>query len=73
MLRSLAPTNRRASLAYLRNIGEVGPPYRLQTNCSVRLMMSEVRDAIALVLDKRSLAAMRVLAEAADGELSYDI
>jgi transposase len=29
MLRSLAPTNRRASLAYLRNIGEVGPPYRL--------------------------------------------
>ena len=44
-----------------------------ETTCSVRLMMIEVRDAIALVLENRSLAAMRTLTEAADGELSYDI
>ncbi len=45
----------------------------LEKNCTVRLMMIEVRDAIALVLENRSLAAMRALAEAHDGELSYDI
>jgi Rrf2 family protein len=42
-------------------------------NCSVRLMMIEVRDAMALVLDNRSLAAMRALTEMADQELNYDI
>jgi Rrf2 family protein len=42
-------------------------------HCSVRLMMIEVRDATALVLDNRSLAAMRALAETAERELSYDI
>src|SRR5271168_3119049 len=42
-------------------------------NCSVRLMMIEVRDATALVLDNRSLAAMRALTETADVELNYDI
>ena len=45
----------------------------LEKNCSVRLMMVEVRDAIALVLENRSLAAMRALTEARDEELSYDI
>ena len=44
-----------------------------ETNCSVRLMMVEVRDAIALVLENRSLAAMRALTEAAEVELTYDI
>jgi Rrf2 family protein len=44
-----------------------------EVNCSVRLMMIEVRDAIALVLDNRSLAAMRSLTEANAGELTYDI
>lgn len=45
----------------------------VEKGCSVRMMMIEVRDAIALVLDNRSLAAMRALTETADGELSYDI
>ena len=40
--------------------------------CHVRLMMLEVRAAIADVLDHRSLAAMRDLTET-HGELTYDI
>ncbi|HEY1945270.1 MAG TPA: Rrf2 family transcriptional regulator [Roseiarcus sp.] len=44
-----------------------------EKNCSVRLMMIEVRDAIALVLENRSLAAMRALTDAQDAELTYDI
>jgi len=44
-----------------------------ENRCSVRLMMIEVRDAIARVLDSRSLAAMREMAEAVEGELTYQI
>ena len=44
-----------------------------ETSCSVRLMMIEVRDAIAQVLENRSLATMRALTEAHEGELTYDI
>ena len=40
--------------------------------CQVRLMMLEVRAAIADVLDHRSLAAMRDMIET-HGELTYDI
>ena len=40
--------------------------------CHVRLMMLEVRAAIADVLDHRSLTAMRDLTET-HGELTYDI
>jgi DNA-binding IscR family transcriptional regulator len=36
-------------------------------------MMIEVRDAIAKVLDNRSLAAMRALTETDEGELIYQI
>ncbi len=44
-----------------------------EKQCGVRLMMIEVRDAIARVLDSRSLAAMREMAEAVEGELTYQI
>lgn len=42
-------------------------------HCEVRLMMVEVRNAIARVLDHRSLAEMRALGDIADDELSYVI
>ena len=45
----------------------------VEVHCSVRLMMIEVRDAIALVLENRSLAAMRALTESKDPELTYEI
>ena len=44
-----------------------------EVQCNVRLMMVEVRDAIALVLDNRSLAAMRALTESDEEELTYQI
>jgi len=44
-----------------------------EVQCSVRLMMIEARDAIAQVLDNRSLAAMRALTEADEEELTYHI
>ena len=44
-----------------------------EVQCNVRLMMVEVRDAIALVLDNRSLAAMRAMSERDYGELTYQI
>jgi len=42
-------------------------------NCAVRLMMLEVRNSIAEVLDKRSLAHMRALAEADETSPMYYI
>ena len=42
-------------------------------NCSVRLMMLEVRNSIAFVLDRRSLAQMRALAEIDEEALMYHI
>jgi Rrf2 family protein len=44
-----------------------------EVQCHVRLMMVEVRDAIALLLDNRSLAAMRALAGSESEELTYQI
>ena len=41
--------------------------------CSVRLVMVQVRDAIAAVLDSRSLAEMRTLAETDADGLMYHI
>jgi Rrf2 family protein len=43
-----------------------------EVQCSVRLMMIEVRDAIALLMDNRSLAAMRAMVNAG-GALTYHI
>ena len=44
-----------------------------EERCTVRRMMLEVRDAIARVLDHRSLAEMRALGELGVGELPYQI
>jgi len=44
-----------------------------ETQCNVRLMMFEVRQAIANVLDHRSLADMRALSEVDDASLMYHI
>lgn len=41
--------------------------------CAVRLMMLEVRNSIASVLDNRSLAAMRALVDFDEGSLMYHI
>jgi Rrf2 family protein len=41
--------------------------------CAVRLMMLEVRDAVAGVLDRRSLAEMRSLSEIDNHRLMYHI
>lgn len=41
--------------------------------CSVRLVMVQVRDAMAAVLDSRSLAEMRTLAETDADGLMYHI
>jgi len=46
---------------------------RADAPCAVRRVMGEVRDAIAAVLDTRSLAQLRLLAESEDEPLSYDI
>jgi DNA-binding IscR family transcriptional regulator len=42
-------------------------------HCTVRIMMLEVRNAIAAVLDNRSLAAMRALADVDEDSLMYYI
>ena len=44
-----------------------------ETHCTVRLMMTEVRESIARVLDRRSLAEMRALGSAPLDAISYDI
>jgi Rrf2 family protein len=44
-----------------------------ETRCSVRLMMLEVRQAIARVLDHHSLADMRTLCEVDETSLMYHI
>jgi DNA-binding IscR family transcriptional regulator len=41
--------------------------------CTVRLMMLEVRNAMAFVLDRRSLAEMRALADIDESALMYYI
>jgi Rrf2 family protein len=40
-----------------------------ETKCAVRLVMMEARDAIANVLDNKTLAQMRALAESGEGSL----
>ncbi len=42
-------------------------------NCAVRLMMLEVRNSIAAVLDNRTLASMRALADIDESSLMYYI
>ena len=44
-----------------------------EAKCTVRLMMMEVRNAIAVVLDNRSLAEMRELSEAEADSFTYHI
>jgi Rrf2 family protein len=41
--------------------------------CSVRLVMEQVRDSIAAVLDSRSLAEMRQIADPAEEAITYHI
>jgi Rrf2 family protein len=41
--------------------------------CSVQRMMAEVRDAIARILDTRSLASLRALGASGIDELTYSI
>ncbi len=44
-----------------------------ERHCGVRLVMLEARDALAAVLDNRTLAEMRAAAEADELALSYVI
>jgi Rrf2 family protein len=44
-----------------------------EQTCSVRLIMLETREAIATILDNRTLAEMRALAKNQDAELLYQI
>jgi Rrf2 family protein len=44
-----------------------------EAQCTVHRMMVEVRDAIARVLDNRSLAEMRALGDCALDEITYQI
>jgi Rrf2 family protein len=44
-----------------------------EDTCSVRLLMLETREAIATILDNRTLAEMRALATSADADASYHI
>ncbi len=44
-----------------------------EKTCSVRLIMLEAREAIAAILDNRTLAEMRALTENDDALLSYHI
>ncbi len=46
---------------------------RTEAHCHVRLMMLEVREAIARVLDHHSLADMRALGEVDEASLMYHI
>ena len=41
--------------------------------CTVRIVMQQARDALADVLDSRSLAQMRALGEPNEGQLTYQI
>jgi Rrf2 family protein len=41
--------------------------------CSVRLIMLETREAIATILDNRTLAEMRALAKSEESDLIYNI
>lgn len=45
----------------------------LDKPCSVRLVMAQVREAIAAVLDSRTLAEMRQIGEPTDEALTYHI
>ncbi|MGA2044516.1 MAG: Rrf2 family transcriptional regulator [Roseiarcus sp.] len=58
-----------ASKAYYRRCDDCPA----EGNCTVRLMMLEVRNAIAAVLDNRSLASMRALADIDEQNLMYYI
>ena len=58
-----------ASRAYYRRCEDCAS----EAACTVRLMMAEVRDAIADVLDHRSLAEMVAAAPAALESLTYEI
>jgi Rrf2 family protein len=44
-----------------------------EDTCSVRLIMLEAREAIATILDNRTLAEMRALTKIEDADASYDI
>jgi Rrf2 family protein len=44
-----------------------------EDTCSVRLIMLEAREAIATILDNRTLAEMRALTKIEDADFSYDI
>lgn len=58
-----------ASVTFYRRCEDCAP----DRPCSVRLVMSEVREAIAAVLDKRTLAEMRLSAEPAEAVLSQAV
>jgi len=58
-----------ASRAFYRRCDDCNP----DQPCSVRLVMVQVREAIAAVLDARSLAEMRVLAETDEDAIMYHI
>ncbi|WP_020175531.1 RrF2 family transcriptional regulator [Methyloferula stellata] len=44
-----------------------------EKTCSVRLIMLETREAIATILDNRTLAEMRALAKSEEAEFMYNI
>ena len=58
-----------ASRTYYRRCEDCSP----ERPCAVRLVMIQVRDAILAVLEARSLAEMRALAEIRDEEITYHI
>jgi len=64
----LAPINCASRTSYRRCAD-----CRDEKRCAVRLMMLEARNAIAGVLDNRSLAEMRALTEIDDERLMYHI
>ncbi len=58
-----------ASRAFYRPCADCAP----DRPCAVRRVMAQVRDAIAAVLDARSLAEMRMLAETGEEQFTYHI
>jgi len=58
-----------ASKTYYRRCDDCAPDHP----CAVRLVMIQVRDAILAVLEERSLAEMRQLAEVRGDEITYHI
>jgi Rrf2 family protein len=54
-----------ASVTFYRRCEDCAP----DRPCSVRLVMSEVRDAMAAVLDARTLSEMRAMAEPVESAL----